>query len=105
VYQLDALRGRLTRAFSGLIARPFFPGIQNLEISWIAGWNPVPPPIRWATMELVTYWWRNTQQASRTGPRGSSEYGGSIDPSNTLWPGIPNRCFELLQTFERYAIG
>ena len=30
-YQLDALRGRITRTFAGLVARPFFPGLSNIE--------------------------------------------------------------------------
>ena len=105
-YQLDALRGRLTRTFAGLVARPWFPGLQNVEVEWWAGYNPIPATIRWATCELIAYWWRNTQQASRTGPRGSNQdYGGSIDPSSSLWPGVPNRVSEMLQPYLQQGIG
>jgi hypothetical protein len=104
-YQLSALQGRITRTFAGLVARPWFPGLQNVEVEWWAGYNPIPPTIRFATLELIKYWWTNTQQASRTGPRGSSDYGGSIEPNAGLYPGVPNRVTEMLQSFTHYAIG
>jgi hypothetical protein len=103
-YTLDALRGRLTRSFSALVARPWFPSLAGVEICWVAGYNPIPPTIRFATRELIKYWWTNTQQASRTGPRGSSEYGGSITPNEGLWPNVPNRVSELLQPWVQVGI-
>ena len=105
VYQLDALRGRITRTFAGLVTRPFFPSVGGVEISYVAGFNPVPPTIHWATKELVKYWWTNTQQASRTGPRGSQDYGGNLDPHSTLWPAVPQRVSEMLTPWVQYGIG
>ena len=105
VYQLDSLNGVLIRAFNGLVQRPFFPGSQNVEVEWVAGYNPIPPTIRLATRELIAYWWRNTQQASRTGPTPRSEY--DMDPSegSPLWPGIPNKVTTWLSTFVQQGIG
>ena len=105
VYTLDALRGRFTRSFSGLVNRPWFPSASGVEIAWVAGYNPVPPTLRFATRELIKYWWTNTQQASRTGPRGNSDYGGSIEPNAALWPGVPNRVMEMVSMYEQVGIG
>lgn len=105
VYQLDALRGRLTRSFAGLVARPTFPGLGNLEVLWTAGYQPVPPPLRKAARELVKYWWTNEQQASRSfAAGGRQDYGGDIDPHNTLFPLVPNRVASLIETYTQYGI-
>ncbi len=102
-YQLDALGGKLIRSFMGLQPRPWFPGLSNVEVEWVAGYNPVPPTIRLATRELIKYWWVNTQQASRSQPMPRGEYG--MDNPSGLWPGIPNKVAEWLQPFYQQGIG
>lgn len=104
VYQLDALRGTLTRSFTGLIGRPWFPGLGNIEVAWVAGYNPIPRTVILATKELIAYWWRNTQQASRSGvtPKGM-EYEDT--GPGMLWPAIPNRVTMLLETLVQVSLG
>lgn len=102
-YQLDALRGTLARSFSGLIGRPWFPGLGNLEIAWVAGYNPIPRTVIIATKELIKYWWDNTQQASRSWTPAGQDY--DAPGQNPLWPAIPNRVSMLLAGFDQLGMG
>jgi hypothetical protein len=103
VYQMDYLRGTVIRTFMGLVQRPWFPGSRNIEITWVAGYNPVPPDIRVAALELVGHWWRNTQQASRSGPMPTG-----YDPENPaagMFAAIPHRVEALLSQYSRQGLG
>ncbi|GAC1535726.1 MAG: hypothetical protein NVS3B1_30060 [Marmoricola sp.] len=103
VFQCDYLRGVVIRSFMGLIQRPYFPGSRNVEITWWAGYNPVPAQIRVATLELVNYWWRNTQEAPRTS---ALQINGYEEPaSSALWPAVPQRVTLLLEPFTQQGIG
>lgn len=66
MYQLDAIEGILTRSYLGLLQRPWFPGLRNVEVTWTAGYNPVPPPWQDATKALVKFWWTNRQEVARS---------------------------------------
>ena len=66
MFTLDSLRGVLTRSFLGLQLRPTFPGLANIEVTWQAGYNPIPPPWRRATLKLVKHWWDCDHQAITT---------------------------------------
>jgi hypothetical protein len=97
--QVDYATGRIMRTFAGYSwPRPFFPGSRNVEVTYKAGYNPVPADIWQATVDLVAYWWRNTQQASRSSgfrqPGEGGQYGGDIAQSG-LWPGVPDRIGEV----------
>jgi hypothetical protein len=102
-FQCEYLRGMVTRVFPGNVQKPWFPGSRNIEISWVAGFNPVPAYVRIATLEYAKYWWTNTQQASRSNPRGGGEY--DAPDSRGLWPGVPNRITDLLQPLLQVGIG
>ena len=102
-YQLDALRGELIRTFPGLVQKPWFPGSRNIEIVWVAGYNPIPADIKVATRELINHWYRNTQEAPRTFRAGVNEY--DQDGSGRMWPAIPHRVMTLLQTYVTVGIG
>lgn len=104
VYQIDYLRGRLTRTFPALIKRPWFPGEGNVEVSYIAGYNPLPADVRAATFELIAWWYRNSQEAVRFGkPTGAMEYDQPM-PS-ALWPGWPDKVTDLLQPYVQQNMG
>jgi hypothetical protein len=100
-WQLDYLTGTLSRVFPGLVVKPWFPGARSVEVTWTAGYNPVPADLKIATRELVAYWWRNTQQAPRSA---RNAYGESADNSN-LWPAIPDRIRALLNPYLSVGIG
>lgn len=106
-FQLRPTTGRVTRVFSGLVQKPWFPGSGNIEIVWVAGFNPVPADIKVATLELCAYWWRNTQQQSATrsgtGTGPSDEYAPATQSG--LWAGIPDRIVDLLEPYLHVGIG
>lgn len=104
--QIDYATSRIMRAFAGYSwPRPFFPGSRNIEVTYLAGFNPIPPDIWLATMELIAWWWRNTQEASREQLRGggSGEYGGAA--TDGLWPGVPNRIAEVFDSYWLPTVG
>lgn len=102
MFQVDRPHGVLIRSFQGLIQRPFFPGLRNVEVTWTAGYNPLPPDIKFATLEMIKYWWANTQQASRNIrlPEGYDEPAG-----HDLWPAVPNRITALLEPYVQIGMG
>ncbi|HEY1690065.1 MAG TPA: hypothetical protein VGF95_14515 [Solirubrobacteraceae bacterium] len=108
MFQVDRLKGIVFRTFMGLLPRPYFPGLRNIEITWTAGYNPIPADIKIATLEFIAHWWRNTQQASRGAssptPR-MEEYGGADVVVSGMWAGVPNRIISLLSPYEQVGIG
>lgn len=107
VFQVAHLTGTIIRTFTGLIQRPWFEGSRNIEIEWVAGFNPIPPTFRIGALELVKYWWNNTQQSSRSAvrPAGGGDYGGMIDGPGSLWPAVPNRVAEMFQPYLTVGLG
>lgn len=101
-YQIDPLTGRLMRTFPGLVQKPWFPGTRNIEVTWIAGYNPIPPTIRMATFELFAHWYRNTQESPKTFRGSLGEYDA---PDSKMWAAVPHRVMTLLQTYEQVGIG
>jgi hypothetical protein len=103
--QIDYGTSRIMRTFAGYSwPRPFFPGSRNVEVAYRAGYNPVPPDIWEATMELVAWKWRNTQQGSRSVPMpAGNEFDG--DSSDGLWPGLPNRIAMVYDSYSIPSIG
>ncbi len=99
-FQVDYTAGILTRVFPGLVQQPWFPGSRNIEISWVAGYNPIPPDVKLATLEDIADWWRNTQQQAAGARAG---YGGNEAPEGTGFAGLPNRIRALLEP--RLSIG
>lgn len=103
VYQLEPTTGVVRRTFPGLVQKPFFPGSRNIEISWVAGFAPIPPQIKLATLELINWWYRSTQEAPRmAAPRMGF---ATEEPRNELWPAIPSRVTALLQPYMQQGIG
>ena len=96
----------MTRTFAGYSwPRPYFPGRRNIEVTYVAGYNPIPPDIWIATVELVAHWWRNTQQASRTFTP-NQEYDPTNDAGQSgLWQGMPYRVENLIAPYRKVSIG
>jgi hypothetical protein len=102
MYALEPLQGRITRAFLGLVPRPFFPGLRNIDVTWWAGYDPTPPDIMEATLQLINWWWRNTQESPRWFARTGYDEGTG---ASSLWPAVPNRVTTLLQPYVQVGIG
>lgn len=98
-FSLAPLEGVVTRVFPGLIPRPFFPSFRGVEVTWWAGYNPIPPSLRLACLEAVQWYWDNLiEAAKRIRPMGggfespgagSPEFWGSVLPS-MLGPVLSN---------------
>ena len=86
----------ITRSYLGLLARPFFPGLKNVEVTWVAGFNPIPRHWIMATKELVKYWWENTQTTSRTF-QPHSDY-DNPEQRYALWPAVPDHISMMFQS-------
>lgn len=97
-FQIEPLSGTLIRTFIANMQRPWFPGSKNIEVTWTAGYNPVPPDIKIATLEYIKKFWDSTQQASRSGGQSAAALGyqGQTTPSTAgLWG-------ELARTLDMY---
>lgn len=105
VYQMDYLRGTVIRTFMGLVQRPWFPGSRNIEITWTAGYNPVPADIRIATLQLIAHWWHQTQQVSRTAPLPAGAIGSGGEPVAGMFAGVPPETERLLSPYAQMGIG
>ena len=104
--QVEYDTGRLMRTFSGYSwPRPFFPGHRNVEVTYTAGFNPLPPDVWEATMELIAWKWRNSQQATRTSPLRINEYDGGASAADGLYPGMPNRIADVFRGYRLPTIG
>lgn len=99
-FQCNYRTGRLTRVLGGIWNRPFYPGSNNIWVTWAAGYNPIPADIVRATVEWIAYVYRNTQQSRGGSVRGSAA--GEYDPAtinSMLWAGIPNRVADTLKSY------
>lgn len=105
VYQMDYLRGTVIRAFMGLVQRPWFPGSRNIEITWKAGYNPVPPDIKFATLQMIKHWWAQTQQASRSFPMPAGARQEDELPMTGMFAGVPPEVERLLSPYVQMGIG
>lgn len=102
MFQVEPTTGRLIRSFTGLVQRPFFPGSRNIEVTWVAGYNPLPADIKMAALEYAAHWWRNTQEAPHWFQPGGASY--DQPQQNPLWPGVPNRVTDLLESYTQFSI-
>lgn len=103
-FQIEYLTGRMTRVFPGLVQKPWFPGSRNIQIEWTAGRNPIPADLKIGALELIAYWWRNTQQASRSAPVPAGMEYDQMGNSG-LWAGLPHRIEAIFGTYAQVGIG
>jgi hypothetical protein len=106
-FQCTYQTGMMTRVFPGLVQKPWFPGSKNIAIEWVAGWNPLPPDWKVATLEMIVHWWRNVFQQSAN-ELGGAGTGDSYDPeavANGLWQGTPLRIANLLDSSVHVGMG
>lgn len=102
MFTVDPLRGYIVRSFQGLVPRPYFPGLRNIEVVWTAGYDPLPAPIRDAALKQVAHEWRKEQQASRSAPQLAGEH-ETIEPG--LLPGMLPEVKARLAAYSQVGIG
>lgn len=100
-YQWDTL-GRLVRRTVGGGITSFPPGMNQVYVTYTAGFASVPDNVRLGTLELIRVNYQQTQQAPR------SQWGGGAGAVDDV-PGtqmfgffVPNRVRELLAPNRRY---
>jgi hypothetical protein len=103
MFQCDRINGLLIRSFQGLIQRPFFPGLRNVEVTWWAGYNPLPPDIKFATLKMIKHYWNAEEQASRSAPRPAGA--GYHESENPGFIGIPPDCERFLSPYVQVGMG
>lgn len=101
MFQLVPLTGQIVRSFVGLVQRPFFPGLRNIEIEWEAGYNPVPADLYEATLERIAHRWRKFHQASRSAPMPATPEGELALP----YMGEPPEIQRTISLYEQQSIG
>lgn len=89
-FNIDAKTGMLTRTFPGLVQMPWFPGARSIEVTWTAGYNPVPMMFKMPALEVIREWWTQTQQASRSAPAPAG-FESEVTAANDTYPGLPRR--------------
>jgi hypothetical protein len=104
-YQVNYRSGKIKRVFSGGYPRIFWPGSRNIEVSYTAGYEPVPAQVRLATLELVTHYWRNGQEAGPTGVGAGIDAFDAVDQQPGMWPAIPYRVAAWLDNYRTPSIG
>ena len=98
-YQINYKTGLITRVLGGVWNRPFFPGSNNVHISWIAGYNPIPADIIRVSLQWVAHIFRNEyQQSVAQSPTPIQEYEPSESGSDAF-SGMPYAVRSVLQSY------
>ena len=104
-YQVNYRTGRLTRILGGIWPRPWMPGSQNVWVTWLAGYNPIPGDI----MEVALDWVKESfvkgfQSNVSRGPQIPGSSGGG-SPEEAAYKGMPYYVEGVLQTYLQPSIG
>lgn len=97
--QIDYGTGRIMRTFAGYSwPRPFFPGSRNIEITYMAGFNPVPPDIWEATADWIGARWRASQQPN------TRPVEGDVEDRTGPFQGMPISVISAIQDYRLPSI-
>ena len=104
-YQVDYRDGTITRVLGRVWNRPFYPGSNNVWVTWYAGYNPIPADIIRASLEWCAHIYRNTEQVVGNNLRGVGP-GDEYEPATLagLWAGIPDRVADVLESYVQPGI-
>lgn len=98
-YQIVPETGRINRVFPGNVQKPFWPGSRNVEVTWVAGYNPLPPEIVAKTLTWVRILWHEEQQQTYGIGTGNNVDTTTAAPGASMWAGIPNFMVPFLAPF------
>lgn len=105
-FQVDYPTGALTRVFQGLVQKPWFPGSDNIWVTWDAGYNPVPASARLMTKEAIKWYWDNTQQKSRSRPQQGDQWQAPAPTTADFWGSVlPALMKPLIDQFASVSLG
>lgn len=105
-FQVDYPTGALTRVFQGLVQKPWFPGSDNIWVTWDAGFNPVPASARLMVKEAIKWYWDATQQKSRSRPQQGDQWQAPAPSTADFWGSVlPALMKPLVDQFASVGIG
>lgn len=102
---IDYATSEIMRTFDGQWPRPFFPGARNIEVVYVAGFDPVPDDLWQAAVDLVAWKWRNTQQASLAPMPASMNASFETVAANPYRPGCPPDIQDVFDSYRVPTIG
>jgi hypothetical protein len=103
-FQVDYRTGLLTRIVGGVWTRPWYPGSQNVWVTWTAGYNPIPGDIIEAALDWVTNRFRNSQDRFNTSGLGLSTESEPVETAPGVWNGMPYSVRGVLGPYVKYGI-
>ncbi len=111
-YSLDnAKEGLVTRRGPGNVLYPFVHGRNNIRVDYVAGRNEMPSNAQLAFLELVSIWYRQSQQRASAGNTEAIAYNATDDQSFTRATGdtsvnfgVPYAILEMLKGARRRPV-
>lgn len=103
--------GEITRRSAGNVRTRFVPGTANIRITYTAGRYPVPSLIKLASLELIAFWWQNSQE--RASQQATATGFGAVDQEiprsggaayTSVNQGIPWRIIEMIKAYRASPI-
>lgn len=98
--------GEIGRRSVASVPIHFRPGEANIFIQYVAGYQPVPPTLILAVLELIAHWWQNSQLRAAVAGGANVSYDATQGGSYTrdtesgvqnINIGVPYRILELIK--------
>jgi hypothetical protein len=107
-YSIDSIaNGEISRRSAGNVTIPFRPGDKNIRVTYSAGLEVIPGNIILAELQLVAFWFRNSELRSMALAGAEVQYDNMIGVAYTrdtagglenIYMGIPNGILELIKS-------
>jgi len=104
-YQLQGEYGYLVRVFQGNWPRTWYPGSLNVQVTYTAGYDPVPPILQQACVELVAHWWTQGHQAAQSFSASAENGYDAVDAAPGSMALVPYRVADKLKLFRKPVLG
>lgn len=101
MFTLDPIEGLITRSFLGLLSRPSFPGLKNIEVTWWAGYSPVPMHYRLGILRLIKHWWVHDEQRVLQGFARTEQH----SVPHEYFPLIPDDILSVFAPAQQVGVG
>lgn len=100
-YTTDLRWGRVFRQYGQYIDGYWWAGRRNVVATYVAGYQVIPPPVRFATLQIVEHLWSNQRTGSPlAGPAFFDDSPHSIRASQAghAW-NVPNKARDVLMDY------
>jgi hypothetical protein len=105
-YVVNYRLGRIERVLGSIWPRPWMAGSQNIWITWLAGYNPIPSDLYEACLEWAAERFHDKFQARQSGPMSASDMHGGDDGEEAAYKGMPYYVKQVLSSgYLRPSIG